>query len=293
MEFLEKRKGKTVSLLMGKKYHWEDYSLASMYNNIFVGHRRDALFFLYGIIATIAASLIYNTFQTTTNGMENVQVDTTLREEIPIPMSQFPESPWRTPQTLAVRTVTSTPFARFEIHKVRTESGAIVNDWLWTDERAHVNILVHLEEENKFLLFHQKKYGLEKPYYAAVGGLFEKTDTPESCARRELLEETGLESKELISLGKYRVQVNRGGGILHAFYAKNCVKSKIKKFSDDYEKQAKKLLTKEELLQVILAGEIGEAQWLATVAIGLLHEEYSQKLPAAPAALLHPSSSAS
>ena len=48
----------------------------------------------------------------------------------------------RTPGTLAVRTVTSTPFARFEIHKVRTESGQIVNDWLWTDERSHVNILV-------------------------------------------------------------------------------------------------------------------------------------------------------
>jgi ADP-ribose pyrophosphatase len=279
---------------MGKKYHKEDYSLASMYSNLFVGHRRDALFFLYGVIATIAASLIYNTVVTSTasGGIQTakfaIAVDTNLREEIPVPMLQFPEAPWRTPQTLAVRTVTSTPFARFEIHKVRTENGQIVNDWLWTDERAHVNILVHLEEENKFLLFHQKKYGLEKAYYATVGGLFEKTDTPESCARRELLEETGLEAKELIGLGKYRVQVNRGGGILHVFYAKNCVKSKMKKFSDDYEKQAKKLLTKEELLQVILAGEIGEAQWLATAAISMLHEDYDKKLPAPSSSLLHP-----
>jgi hypothetical protein len=39
---------------------------------------------------------------------------------ISIPMKEFPEPQWRTPATLAVRTITSTPFARFEIHKVRT-----------------------------------------------------------------------------------------------------------------------------------------------------------------------------
>ena len=135
-----------------------------------------------------------------------------------------------------MKTITSTPFARFEIHKVKTESGAIINDWLWTDERSHVNILVHLKAENRYLLFHQKKYGLERPYYAAVGGLFDVGDTPMGCANRELLEETGLEA-EMAYLGRYRVQVNRGGGILHAFYAKNAVPSKNKKASDDYEKQ--------------------------------------------------------
>jgi len=88
---------------------------------------------------------------------------------IAIPMDAFPEPAWRTPGTLAVRTVTSTPFARFEIHKVKTENGVIVNDWLWVDERSHVNILVHLKEENKYLLFQQQKYGLERPYLAVVG----------------------------------------------------------------------------------------------------------------------------
>lgn len=129
---------------------------------------------------------------------------------IVVPMEEFPEPAWRTPGTLAVRTVTSTPFARFEIHKVRTESGEIVNDWLWTDERSHVNILVHLKEENKYLLFNQKKYGLDKKYLAVIGGLFNKGETAEECARRELLEETGLEPEQLVNLGAYRVQVNRG-----------------------------------------------------------------------------------
>ena len=84
---------------------------------------------------------------------------------------------------------------------------------------------MHLKEEDKYLLFRQKKYGLLEPKLALVGGLFEEGDTPEGCAHRELLEETGLQAEQMISLGSYRVQVNRGGGMLHAFYAKNCVKS--------------------------------------------------------------------
>jgi ADP-ribose pyrophosphatase len=258
-------------------------------------HSRDVRCFLYGVMASLALVVLIN-YSYGSNGLifpsaihegkavvASSSSENSLRkygndETIPIPMLPFPEPAWRTPQTISVRTVTSTPFARFEIHKVKTESGEIVNDWLWTDERAHVNILVHLKEENKYLLFHQKKYGLEKPYFAAIGGLFNVGDTPEGCARRELLEETGLETNELVYLGAYRVQVNRGGGILHAYLAKNCVKSKNSKKSDDYEKQEKRLLTKSELLKEILSHNIGEAQWLAAIATGILYEDYAGKL---------------
>ena len=150
---------------------------------------------------------------------------------------------------------------------------------LYSDERSHVNILVHLKDEDKYLLFFQKKYGLEKAHYAVVGGLFNKGESGADCARRELLEETGLETEELVDLGRYRVQVNRGGGILYAYLAKNCFKSKNKKFSDDYEKQEARKLTREELLKITLNGEIGEAQWVATVALGLLQEEYIEHHP--------------
>ena len=237
---------------------------------ILPSNRKETLFFIFGVSLTFALWMIckYN---------EYFQLNKTTDSFLPVPMEPFPEAPWRTPQTLSVRTVTSTPFARFEIHQVKTESGAIVNDWLWTDERSHINMLVHLKEEDKYLLFHQKKYGLEKPYYAAIGGLFNDNDTPTGCARRELLEETGLEAEELVDLGRYRVQVNRGGGILYAFFAKNCVLSKIRKSSDDYEHQERRLLTKDELIKVALDGQIGEAQWLATIALGLVYEDHKDK----------------
>ena len=207
--------------------------------------------------------------------MYNVMVSSS-NSNLKIPMEEFPEAHWRTSSTLAVRTITSTPFARFEIHKVLTESGEVVNDWLWTDERSHVNILVHLKEENKYLMFYQKKYGLEKPQYAVIGGLFNLGETGLECAKRELLEETGLEAESLIDLGRYRVQVNRGGGILYTYLAKNCYKSNNSKKSDDYESQERRILSRDELIKVTLAGEVGEAQWVAATALGLLYEEHTE-----------------
>ena len=216
--------------------------------------------------------------QTIINGISS-NINNSLRkndESIRIPMEQFPEPQWITPTTLSIRTVASTPFARFEIHKVKTESGVIVDDWLWTDERSHVNILVHLKDEDKYLLFYQKKYGLEKPYLAVVGGLFNEGETAIECAKRELLEETGLETDEMIDLGRYRVQVNRGGGILYAYLARNSVKSKSRKNSDDYEKQEVRKFTRTELIKATLNNEVGEAQWVAAVALGLLSEEHRE-----------------
>lgn len=247
-------------------------------------HARDIRFMIVGAVAALLLLYVTNQLSVVNTGglaastsQGNLRTDSA--NDLPIPMVDFPEPAWRTPSTLSVRTVTSTPFARFEIHQVKTESGEIVNDWLWTDERSHVNILVHLKDQDKFMLFHQKKYGLTKPYYAAIGGLFNVGDTPEGCARRELLEETGLEAGELVYLGAYRVQVNRGGGILHAYYAKNCVKAKTSKKSDDYESQEVKLLTKQDLIKQILQQNIGEAQWLATVATGLLYDDYKSLAP--------------
>lgn len=278
---------------MGKKE--DNYLVMTLFspfsNNVHI-FSRDIQFFCLGIISTLLLTLMMQQLSpgllcdNSSNLSSGAVVvsDSTLRSAVqrvdpgnlnlPIPMDPFPEPPWRTAQTISARTITSTPFARFEIHQVRTESGVVVNDWLWTDERSHVNILIHLKEEDKYLLFYQKKYGLEKPYYAAIGGLFDAGDTPDGCARRELLEETGLEAEEMVNLGRYRVQVNRGGGILHAFLAKNAYPSKKFKKSDDYEKQEKKLLTRKELLDVVLKGEIGEAQWLATIALGLVYEEH-------------------
>jgi len=119
--------------------------------------------------------------------------------------------------------------------------------------------------------------------YAAIGGLYDTGETPTECAGRELLEETGLVSADMIYLGAYRVQVNRGGGMLHAFYARNCEESmaagrgKGKQGNpNDYEEQSVRLLSRQELLDIVVKEKgIGEAQWLATISTALLYDVHS------------------
>ena len=62
--------------------------------------------------------------------------------------------------------------------------------------------------------------------------------------------------------------------MLHAFLARNCVPSPHRKKSDDYEKQEIRKLTRQELIEVALKGQVGEAQWVATVALGILHDGF-------------------
>ena len=88
------------------------------------------------------------------------------------------------------------------MHQVKTDSGLVVDDWMWTDERSHVNVLVHLKQEDKYLMFFQTKYGLEKPAYATLGGLFNAGETALQCASRELEEEAGLVAGQMVPLGK-------------------------------------------------------------------------------------------
>lgn len=92
---------------------------------------------ILGVVILVTVYFIYMKYNSNSNSNNNSNI-----YNIPLPMEEFPEPPWRTSSTLDARTVVSTPFARFEVHKVKTESGDIVNDWLWTDERSHVNILV-------------------------------------------------------------------------------------------------------------------------------------------------------
>lgn len=54
--------------------------------------------------------------------------------------------------------------------------------------------LCYLEREGKYLMLHRvkKKHDENHDKWIGVGGKFEEAESPEDCARREVLEETGL-----------------------------------------------------------------------------------------------------
>ena len=58
----------------------------------------------------------------------------------------------------------------------------------------------------------------------------------------------------------------------------NIEKNPSEEADADYEKQEHRLLTQGELLNIILSGEVGEAQWVATAAVGLLMDEHRKNI---------------
>ena len=135
-------------------------------------------------------------------------------------LAPWPQQHWLANATLAVRTVASSRFARCEVHRVRLPDGGEAADWVYFDERPHVNVLVRTEADQKFVLFRQKKYALGgASTLAPVGGFIEDGEAPAAAARRELLEELGLHARRLRSLGSFVTSANRGGGRVHAFFA--------------------------------------------------------------------------
>ncbi len=83
---------------------------------------------------------------------------------------------------------------------VRTESGKIFDDYYLGAQPDFIN-LVALFDNGELLLERQYKHGAQEISLETVGGVIEKGEDPITCARRELMEETGYEAENIELLG--------------------------------------------------------------------------------------------
>ena len=63
--------------------------------------------------------------------------------------------------------------------------------------------IIYIEKDGKYLMLHRtrKENDANKDKWIGVGGKFEEGETPEECARRETMEETGLTLHNLFYRG--------------------------------------------------------------------------------------------
>ncbi len=154
-----------------------------------------------------------------------------------------------------------------ENHTIELPDGRVLTDWPWLVTPDYVNVAA-VTVENEFLCFRQTKYAVEGTSLAPVGGYLDPGEAPLAAAQRELLEETGYESSDWLSLGRYAVDGNRGAGIAHLFLVRQAVRvAEIE--ADDLEEQALLHLSRIEVEAALAAGEFKVLAWAAVMALAL------------------------
>jgi ADP-ribose pyrophosphatase len=175
--------------------------------------------------------------------------------------------PWK---TLARSTLLDLgKYLKVENHIVELPDGTIIDDWSWVVAPDFV-LVVAITPDGKFICFRQTKYAAGGVTLAPVGGHIEVGEDPLSAAKRELLEETGYDAEEWISLGEYPVNANRGVGTGYLYLVRGA-RQVTEPNSDDLEEQELLLLDMDEVEQAIAEGGFSILSWTACVALALLH----------------------
>jgi ADP-ribose pyrophosphatase len=96
-----------------------------------------------------------------------------------------------------------------------------------------VGILV-IDDEDKIWLVEQYRFPIAKNLLEIPAGKIDKGEDPEQTAKRELEEETGIVSEELVSLGKIYTTAGFSDEVIHLYLAKNITISSQKLDEDEF-----------------------------------------------------------
>jgi 8-oxo-dGTP pyrophosphatase MutT (NUDIX family) len=175
--------------------------------------------------------------------------------------------PWK---TLSRQTILNhSKFLMVEDHTVELPDGRVISNWPWLVTPDFVNV-VAVTEGGQFLCLRQTKYAVGDISLAPVGGYVEPGEDPLTAAQRELLEETGYEAPDWVSLGCYPVDANRGAGQAYPFLALDAYPV-AEPNADDLEEQELLHLNHAEVEAALAAGEFKVLPWATAVALALLH----------------------
>jgi ADP-ribose pyrophosphatase len=173
--------------------------------------------------------------------------------------------PWITKARKTV--LDNSPWLTVEHHTVELPDGQVIPDWPWVKTPDYINV-VAVNEDDRFLCFRQVKYGIVGPTLAPVGGYIHEGEEPLAAAKRELLEETGYQAPDWLSLGSFLVDPNRGIATGHLFLAQKA-RYVTPRDADDLEEQKLLLLSREELEAALERGDFKVLAWAATVGFAL------------------------
>ena len=126
-----------------------------------------------------------------------------------------------------------------------------------------VNV-VPVTKDFDIVLIEQYRHGIEEITLEIPGGMIDGDESPESAARRELLEETGFSAKEFAFLGKSRPNPAINNNWIYHFAALDAEKTMEVEF-DEHESVVTKLFPMMAIPGMMKSGEISHSLVIAAL----------------------------
>lgn len=162
------------------------------------------------------------------------------------------------------------PFLKVRVETVELPDGRRVPDYYQFEMPSFACIFAEMED-GRIVTYRQYRHGSRRVGLVFPGGHLSPGEDPLDAAKRELLEETGLEAAHWTDLGAYVVNANQGGAWSHMFHATGCRRASNSTIadpaSDDLEDTEILYLTRPELLAAIGRGEIHLLTQIALVSM--------------------------
>jgi len=131
---------------------------------------------------------------------------------------------------------------------------------------AGSSFIIPIKENGKIILVNQYRYLNDRFSIELPGGGIKEGQLPEQVARKELIEETGLDG-DFEKVGFFNPYNGVADEICHVFIAKN-LKPSDKETKDDSEEFEMLELSPEEIDKLIQTNEIYDGMTMAAWAIG-------------------------
>jgi len=120
--------------------------------------------------------------------------------------------------------------------------------------------LCYLEKDGAYLMLHRikKERDVNKDKWIGVGGKLEPGETPEQCAARELVEETGFRAGKLTSLGVMYPAAAYTREAVHIYFGEQLTAEKQNLDEDEF--LTVEHIDFDEALRMVMSGEIRDAK---------------------------------
>ena len=129
-------------------------------------------------------------------------------------------------------------------------------------ENPHWVNVIALTKDEKVVLIEQFRHGSEEIILEIPGGLIDGDEDTATAAKRELVEETGYSSDEMVYLGKSRPNPAIQNNWIYHYAAMNCEKTADTSF-DEHESVVTKLISLAEIPGLIESERITHSLVLA------------------------------